>query len=252
MPESTLPIEFVQDQVITPEPVQEPDPLPDLVLKINQKNKSIDSFVCNNVMVETWEKGTKFRFNADFHYEKYNNFRMIFSSVFGKELDLGSNEQKFWYWSRRDKHPGVYWANHEDYQKTRLKDPFNPMFIQDSFGFNEIPQEGAQVTETDLNIFIKYDKVNSMGDPISYIIFVNKKTELINGFCIVDENGITTVTAEIQEYKNGLPSKLVYLWAEEAKVLVMNLHNPEINVHIPSSLWKMPNETPKIDMSKEF
>ena len=226
-------------------------PLPELVLEINQRNKAIRSFSCDYVVIKTWEKGMRFRLNGELYYEKDLTFRMILDSVFGKELDLGSNEEVFWYWSRRDKHPGLYWANHEDFNQTRLKTPFNPMFMRDTLGLNEIPQKGAKIIDKEDSLLIVYERTNSMGEPILYSVVVGKKTKQIDGFLVTDIEGVPLALAEIKESQNGLPLQILYTWYEEGKILLIEFRNAKTNLHIPASNWQPPNETPKINMAEE-
>lgn len=241
--QQTRPIEHI---------LEEPEvSLPDLVHEINQRNSQIQTFTCDDVAIKTWERGIKVRLKAELHYEKDLSFRMILDSVFGKELDLGSNDKMFWYWSRRDKHPGLYWSFHEDFYKTRLKTPFNPMFMRDTLGLNEIPQEGAKVGETEGKVIIVYEKYDSMMRPILYTIVINKTYKVVEGILVTDMGGNPLAVAEIKEHQNGLPAEILYTWYEEDKVLLLRFNNPKVNQSLSSNLWTPPNETPKIDMSKE-
>lgn len=252
-------MESAPEPTITqPPPVQnipseppKPQPLPELVQTINERNKQIKSFSCDDITIKTWERGMKFRLEATVSYEKDLNFRMILASTFGKELDLGSNQELFWYWSRRDKHPGLYWALHEDFYKTRLKTPFNPMFMRDTLGLNEIKQEGAQIIENDKDIMVVYQQTNSMGDPILYTVVVDKEGKEIKGILITDMQGKALALAEIREHHNGLPVQILYNWYEENKVLLLEFHNPKVNLRIASTSWQPPNEKPKINMANE-
>ena len=225
-------------------------PLPDLVVQINNRNRSIQSFSCESMTIKTWERGIKFRLKGELQYEKDRNFRMVLRSVFGDELDLGSNDDVFWYWSRRDKEPGLYWAKHEDYNKTRLKTPFNPMFMRDTLGLNELP-EGARIIDGEDTLLLVYQKTNSLSQPILYTVIVDKQSQMVNGLLITDLAGQPLAAAEIRQYQNGLPIQILYNWYEESKILLLELQNPTINRHISSRYWEPPNQSPRIDMAKD-
>ncbi len=64
-------------------------------------------------------------------YEKSLNFRMINSSFFGKEVDVGSNEKEFWFWSKRMKPPALFHTIHDNLKNTNLKTPFHPLWIKE-------------------------------------------------------------------------------------------------------------------------
>jgi hypothetical protein len=172
------------------------------------------------------------------------------SSILGKELNLGSNETEFWYYSKRDKDPGVYWAIYEDFNKTRLKTPFNPMFMRASLGFESVNAKGAKITESATQIIVTHPSEDSMGKEILYSVFVNKN-KFIDGFLITDLQGNTLVSCDIQERVNDMPSKILYTWEEEDRVMFMELKKSTINTINETSVFKMPGFTPKINMAEE-
>lgn len=225
--------------------------VPAIVAKINLRNSAITSFTCERVSVKTWELGLRVRLSATVLYEKDNSFRLKLRSAFGNEMDLGSNDEIFWYWSRRDKNPGLYWAVYADYRKTRLKTPFNPMFMRDTLGLSEISTENARISETTEYVILTYDKYNAMNQPILYSVMLDKATILIAGIIVTDTDGIPLVTVDIQHYPDGILKKILYTWHEENRILALEFRNSQINVEIPSTNWIPPNKTPQINMAEE-
>src|SRR5690606_29557898 len=151
-----------------------------------------------------WHGGHRFSLNGALSYEKPFGFRFVMSSFLSKELDLGSNDEHFWYWSKRDRTPGLYWAKYEDYNKTRLKAPFNPMFMRASLGLEPIEIDVAVITESDDDIRAMYPQVDSMGNPIFFSTIINKERKEIDGYLIFNKDGTILASCEIQEKINGL------------------------------------------------
>ena len=222
-----------------------------VVLAINERNRAITSFSCDKITVRTWERGMRFRLSGTIQYEKLDRFRMIIQSVFGSEVDLGSNDDMFWYWSRRDPHPGMYWAKHEDYHKTRLKTPFNPLFMRDSLALNEIELSEAEFGENDESVVVWYDRINALGQPIIYTVFIDKLTEQIQGILITDPTGKALAVAEVQRREDGLPSQILYTWYEENRMLGLEFSNPTVNNNISELAWMPPDYQPRINMAEE-
>lgn len=56
-------------------------------------------------------------------YERPRNFRLRahLSQFTGRELDLGSNDELFWFWIRRDQQPGVYYARHDEFAMSPVR-----------------------------------------------------------------------------------------------------------------------------------
>jgi hypothetical protein len=216
----------------------------------NEKNELIDSFFCKNIDIKVWENGRRLNLSGQISYKKPNYFLFEISSILGKEMNLGSNEKEFWYYSKRDKDPGVYWAVYEDFNKTRLKTPFNPMFMRASLGFESVVAKDSKITESATQIIVTNISEDSMGKQILYSVFFNKNKH-IDGFLITDLQGNTLVSCDIQERANGMPSKILYTWEEEKRVMFMELKKAAVNTIKETSMFKMPRFTPKINMAEE-
>jgi hypothetical protein len=237
---------------------QNPSPpiaeMPAVLKEVNQRNSAIRTYVVRNISIKLWERGLKFNLTGSLCYEKTTNFRMVFESRFGTELDLGSNDKVFWYWSRRDKRPGVYYVAYEDYQHTRLKTPFNPIFLRQSLGLDELTVNDAlKILESEQDLVVVYPRKNSMGDTVLYSVFIDKINKRISGVIITDEENTPLASAEIQEYDaSGFPLQILYMWYEEGKAVQFRFENAETNVSIPASRWTMPSYTPQINMADEL
>lgn len=231
-----------------------PTAIPDLVEKINRRNEAINSFSCDKISVKSGERGFHFKLNGLLHYQKSKQFRMTIASTFGEELDIGSNEEIFWYWSRRDPHPGVYWADYQDYYKTRLKTPFNPIFLKTSLGLDQIDSSSAiRVIEKPDKLLIVHQVKTATGSSVLNITSIDKKLERIEAYAITDMDGNLLATSEIQEFtSDGLPKKILYTWHEEKRSMLLTLQNSSVNQLINPKNWTLPNKNPKINMADEF
>ena len=176
---------------------------------------------------------------------------MEVASIFGNELDLGSSGQEFWYWSRRDRSPGLYWAIHEDFGKTRLKTPFNPMFMRSSLGLEVLDLIEPKIVTNEKDIMLTYPRESSMGEPLFFSVFVNKAEKQIDGFLITNTNGKTLVTCEIQSHVDGLPEKILYTWHEERRTMSLTFRHPRTNLQLRKTAFLMPNYKPKVNMAEE-
>jgi hypothetical protein len=234
-----------------PEEITPSTEIPDIIQEINDRKSQILSMACEDIRVKIWQGGMRFRLFADLFYEKPLNFRMRIESNFGNELDLGANEVIFWYWSRRNKHPGLYWAYYEDYHKTRLKTPFSPIFIRQTLGLEEIDMEGAKLADTSTDLIVVHERTNSMGNPVLYSTFIDKSARRINGFMVTHTDGKPVASAEIRKWHNDLPAEILYVWHEEDRALLLEINRPRANVEISESSWTPPDYRPRINMAEE-
>lgn len=228
--------------------------IPPILKEIDEKNESIKSFSCDSIIVRTWERGFSYKLSGFLGYEKPDRFRMIFSSVFGKELDIGSNEELFWYWSRRDVRPGIYWAKNEDLYKTRLKTPFNPLFFRSSLGLDKIePDKAIKIIPRDKAFLVVYQIKSATGEEVLYSKLVDTESKRIEGTVITSTSGKPIASCEIRRFAaNNLPVEILYTWHEENRTVLLSLNSPIVNTQIDARSWQIPNYTPKINMADEY
>jgi|688.fasta_scaffold244032_1 outer membrane lipoprotein-sorting protein len=238
-------------QLETPKAPSNENFLIDLLKEVNELNKNIFSFSCEEAEVKIWENGHRFRLQAKVFYQKPLSFHMKVNSIFGEELVLGSNDKSFWYWSRRDRRPALYWASYEDFSKTRLKTPFNPMFMKSTLGLEDISLSDAKISETQKKILVTYPRVDSMGRAILYSVLVDKQKKIISGFLIANTSGQNLVECMIERANDNSTTKINYIWHEENRVMTLEFKNAKYNQDISRSVFLMPNIDPKINMADE-
>lgn len=221
--------------------------------EINARNENIRNFDCDNLRVIAQMPGKRpARIHGYLSYEKERKFRLELSSLLGSELDIGSDGNVFWFWSRRIKEPGLYWAYHKDFNKTRLKTPFNPFWLSHCLGIDKIDYKDAVIDSTGSKWRVIKNTINAKNEPVTAVIYIDPKRKLITGHGMYERDGTLAASSEIEAFeKNGMPSKMTFMWYKEDASMVWTLNNTRLNVGINPSRWEMPNRTPKIDMSRE-
>jgi hypothetical protein len=248
LPDSNLTTEAVEEDMRTAITLPAPPPV---IAEVNERNAQIKSFVCEDVSIRFLQKGIKLRLNGRLYYEKDRKFRYTVTSIVGQEVDVGSNDKEFWFWSKRMNPSSLYFAKHEDFAKSRMRTPFSPFLLMDSLGMSNLNVDTGKIVETNKSYIWVEPGKNSIGQPISRMTFINKKTKLIDGFTICNEAGSVIASGEVTEYKDGLPKQILYVWAEENLSMLMDLKNPKTNVPIDPSLFNRPNIQPQVDMGKD-
>ncbi len=245
-PQSTIVDHY--DAPITPLPQNK---IPELATYVNAQNESVKSFICNDVSVKVWENGRAIRLSGFMAYEKPKNFRFTMRSILGSEIDLGANATIYWYWSKRDRDPGLYWATYEDFHKTRLKTPFNPLLLRSSLGFEKMNLETATFVETEPSLLVSCPQKDAMGKVIVYTTVINKATRQVDGYVITDQAGKKLAVCEIRQRKGPIPTQLLYRWYEEDHTMLIDFSNPLLNQPIHGGNWQRPNRQPQINMGEE-
>jgi hypothetical protein len=75
--------------------------------------------------------------SLDMAYEQPRRLRLKAGTGFtGQELDLGSNEELFWFWARQNPQPALFFARHDQFalSPNRGLIPIEPLWILDAIG----------------------------------------------------------------------------------------------------------------------
>lgn len=82
-------------------------------------------------------------------FERPMRFRLQAETAFtGPELDLGSNDQLFWFWVRRNQPPAIYYCRHEQFATCPARQliPIEPQWLVEALGLVEfdprLPYQG--------------------------------------------------------------------------------------------------------------
>jgi hypothetical protein len=83
--------------------------------------------------------------NAEIAVERPRKFRFrAGTSLLGPELDLGSNDELFWFWAQRSPEPGVFYARHDQFAASRARQmiPIEPAALVEALGLLELDPSG--------------------------------------------------------------------------------------------------------------
>jgi hypothetical protein len=220
-----------------------------IIREINAKNKDIESIKCD-LTLEGSQGGFATKLKGNLAYQKNTNFRLTAKSFVGKESDIGSNKTHFWFWGKRLKPPALHYALHTDLHKTRLKTPFNPLWMMESISLNQL-NEKARIYKTENYWAIVESRISPLNKPVSKVTLIDPIKKTIIGHYLIDERGIVAST-EITEFtkinNHYVPKTMEINWHIENAKMIWKLKNIEINTYIEPSRWVIPNMKSKINM----
>lgn len=228
----------------TPELSQNDSKITDIVDLINQKNKKITSAYTNDMPIRVSNSGIAFKLNGELAFYKEKKFRLKIShKITGKEMDLGSNNNIFWFWSRRINPPALYFSKHENLSNTNLKSALNPILMIESLNLSEIKIDGIKsCKKTENEIVIWENRQSPSGEILKLRTFINaEKYEILEKNLLdqLDNKIVTTI------YKQN---KIYFQYHEENAWMEWDVKNLQLNKNIPETYWEMPNMTQNIDI----
>ena len=131
-------------QFLQPFPPPEPRVLPpspsieQVIQAVNQNNSRIHSFTANNAMLSGPGWPT---LRASVAFERPNRLRLVgATSLTGREIDLGSNDQLFWFWVRRNQPAAIFFARHDQFAASPMRQtiPIEPAWLMEALGTTEL------------------------------------------------------------------------------------------------------------------
>jgi hypothetical protein len=219
-----------------------------IIEKINENNSKI-----KNVSTEADIK-LKMKINinlsATLSYEKDKKFNIVVNSATGKEMIIGSNDEFFWYWSKRDNPVALNYSKHEDLTKAKLKTPLHPTWLIECLNFEKINTEKTTIAKFN-NFYVVLEERNSASnEKVTKITLIDPEKERIIGHYLYNSKDKLVASAEISAFVENKPTSYLIIWYEEGIIMEWKLKNTKYNQEIKKETWDMPNITPKIDISK--
>lgn len=246
-------------EVVGP-PIQGPasgpqaDPNQWVIDEINNRNALIQTMNCEVAILASQE--VTVRLNADVYFEKPNNFRMKTYSFVGLETDIGSNNQHFWFWSKRLDPPALYYGKHENVHKSGLRTPFNPKWVMELLSIIQIEQnEQSRLSVYDEKYLALVEpRISTTGLSVQKITLIDPNQQAIIGHYLLGANNRMILSCEIAEYhyvnQVMVPKKMKIIWHEENVVLLWSISEVRINESLDSNNWILPDRRQKIELGE--
>jgi hypothetical protein len=120
----------------------------DVVAAINANSSRIQTYQAPSASISMPESMGLPLVSASIAVERPQRFRMrATTAVTGPELDLGSNDERFWIWARRNEPPALYTARHDQWATSPLKSqaPIEPAWLIDALGLVQLDPAAAYV-----------------------------------------------------------------------------------------------------------
>lgn len=220
-----------------------------IIERINKKNELIDRIKVSDMPIKLKYGKLTAKVLGEMALEKDKKFRLLINHRFtGKEMDIGSNDNYFWFWSKRMKPPYLHYAKHEDLNKTLLRTALNPNWMIESLNINKIETENTTIEEFKEYWALSQIRISSNNEQVKVVTLINPKTENVIGRYLYSKENKMLASTEYQDFINNIATKILIIWYEEGITLDWDLSNVKINCEINSNFWEMPDIKDKINM----
>ena len=224
-------------------------PLEEVVSHLNRNTDRLQCWQANRILV----KYDKWSFNGMIAVEKGRHLRLVVNSLRGNEVDLGSNDERFWVWCR-DMDPSFVTCKHEnmDAARQQMGIPFEPDWLMQTLGVAPLPTSGVTMETDPANEQARLEEkvLSAHGLPLRRDILIDLKRGIVLEHCLYNYDGVRIARAKLTDHRldraSGvvLPHKVVLDWPQNKLSLTLTLGEVQINSGaIASRLWEMPESS---------
>ena len=245
-----------------PPRVLPPSPTLEQVINVVNGNSSrIQSFSTNQASIS----GRGFpTLRANLAFQRPRRFRLRADyAVMGTELDVGSNDELFWFWAKRDQPPAMYYCRHEQLANCQARQmlPLDPAWLIEALGVAEfdpsLPHQGPTPLPNDR---LRIDTIRNTPDgPVAKVTIVDGSQGWVLEQWVYDVRGRPVAHSLASQHRRDPLSGLVMPTVVQIECppaqlsMRIDLGNVQINRLSGdcSSLWQMPNYpgAPLVDLA---
>ena len=173
------------------------------------------------------------------------------TALTGPEVDLGSSDELFWFWVKRNQPPALYFARHDQFVGSAAQQmmPIEPQWLLDALGFAEFkPTDSHQgPLPLDKGRVEISSVVQGRGGPVTKRTIVDARTACVIEQHVYDAAGnlVASAVASSHRYYEqagvSLPQKVEIRIPQSDLSLTIDLGTVEVNALVDSpQLWTMP------------
>lgn len=195
--------------------------------------------------------------------ERPRKFRMIAGLILGTELDLGSNDELFWLWAKRNEPAAIYYAKHADVANgiSRQILPLPPTWLIEALGLVTLDPQGrweGPFARGNGRIEIR-TQVDSTSGVLNKVYIVDDQRGLVLEQHVYDASGqlLATALASAHAYNevNGvtLPRRIDIQLPPAGMAFTLEVDGYLLNTFegAGDQLWSMPqiDNTPLVPLT---
>jgi len=193
--------------------------------------------------------------------QKPRYFRLIGKKFGSQEVLVGSNQERFWFFIKRDPSDALFHCSYTDFEKGAidLPFPFEPEWVLEALGMGTVDPNGAFRVEEDKNTFVLIEDTTLRGRKIRKETVFYKGTARgdqpqVKTRTMFDEKNRIICTATIKSVTRipidrgsnakasvvTCPQSIKLEWPAQETELILELNNVKVNERLSMDAFQMP------------
>lgn len=220
----------------------------ELVSYLNKNTEKLESWKSNSIKIYT----SGIMLSGTLAVERDRRVRLQVNTPLGKVVDLGSNDDRIWLWSKQME-PEFVTCKHENLDSARqaLGIPFEPAWLMEALGIAPIPSTGVtmELDPGHTQARLVQHITSAHGQPLRRAMVV----DLRKGRCVVVEHSlydnfaqplaIAKLSGHRPDKDSGvvMPHRVSLDWPQQRMQITMEFGKVQINpASISQGMWEMP------------
>ncbi len=211
-----------------------------MVAYLNENSRRITALQADDVVVDCKQGRDSAAVTGRLDCMRPRNFRLTGRAVGQPQVDIGSNDQEFWYWIARSQPPYVYHCSHEALARgnVRLHIPFQPDLVLTALGLGEYdPNKKYEVRSTGNTVELIEWVPSPQGQSVQKVTVFNRAAKgdqpTVAAHILRDTSGKkiceATITHAIHDRSGAeLPRRITLVWPEQQIEMKMNLDKAHV------------------------
>jgi len=234
----------------------------DVINHLNANTTKVYSWQSTDTKIRA--RGNPISLSAKLAVESPRNFRLMVSSPTGREVDLGSNAERFWFWARRSEVKHVFHARHDQMRmaQKRLQIPFNTGWLMEALGVVPLLESDWTLTPAlseSPTLQLVSERVSTEGVSVRQMMTVDACYGYVLEQSLYDASGRMIAQATMSDHQlcpNSdvtLPHRIELSWPQAEIALTMTFRTIQVNpTDFPEQLWTMPEiaDSPPLDVGQ--
>lgn len=234
-----------------------------IIAAVNQNSSRVRSITSTGATISAPDTLGLPLLSGNIAAERPGRFRLTAgTAVTGQEIDLGSNDELFWLWARRNQPPGIYFCRHAQFANSNIRQmmPVEPSWLLAAVGIVDIDPASVfdgPLPRNDGTVELRSWLPSSSGT-LQRALKIDARRAWVIGQYVYDQSGRTLLAsaeAETHRYypleQVSLPELVSIRLPPANMALKINLGVVQINqlTADQNQLWTMPsNGAPQFDL----
>jgi hypothetical protein len=219
--------------------------VPDLVAYLNNNARLVQSIKSTQLEIQAKQGNDSIGLQGTLFCQKPRDFRLRANVAGSPAVDIGSNNNEFWFWISQGKDDDgvarVHYCSYADMAagKARMPFPFQPDMIVAALGMGDYdPQKEYTIREDDKTVSLVEKAVSAQGQPVQKVTQFNKLTvgpnrpQVIAYYLLDDKNNEICRASVLEVQKIGsavVPKHVKLVWRTQQIEMSMRLFETEVN-----------------------